>query len=122
MKLSDAEWQIMNALWGNHPATARELAGQLPSDTKWAYTTIKTMLNRLVEKGAVSEHKRGNTSVYDPRLDRKNARGRALRTLIDQAFEGGLAPMLSFLMEDGRLSKSERKSLKEMLDKEGKKK
>ncbi|MCF7956831.1 MAG: BlaI/MecI/CopY family transcriptional regulator [Phycisphaerae bacterium] len=117
MKLSNAEWQIMNALWAHHPATARQLAGQLPQETKWAYTTIKTMLTRLVEKGAVGEHKQGNTSVYEPLLERKNARGSAIRTLIDQAFEGGLAPMLSFLMEDNRLSKSERKVLKEMLDK-----
>jgi len=117
MKLSEAEWQIMNALWSNHPATARQLAQQLPQEKKWAYTTIKTMLTRLVEKGAVSEHKQGNTSVYEPLLERKNARGSAIKSLIDQAFEGGLAPMLSFLMEDNRLSKSERKTLKEMLDK-----
>ena len=117
MKLTDAEWQLMNVLWSNHPTTARELSEQLPQDNKWAYTTIKTMLTRLVTKGAVSERKRGNTSIYQPLLDRQNARRSALRTLIDQAFEGGLAPMLNFLMEDKSLNNTERKVLQEMLNK-----
>jgi BlaI family penicillinase repressor len=68
MKLSEAEWQIMNALWKRSPATARDLIEYLPKDTNWAYTTIKTMLSRLLSKHAVSERKRGNTSVYEPLL------------------------------------------------------
>ena len=57
MKLTKAEWQIMNALWEDHPATARDIMDRLPTGVKWAYTTIKTMLTRLVEKKAVSETK-----------------------------------------------------------------
>ena len=117
LDLFESEWAILQVVWDREPCSAPEVQERLASRKKWAYTTIKTMLTRLVEKGAVDEHKRGNTSVYEPLLERKNARGRAIRTLIDQAFEGGLAPMLSFLMEDNRLSKSERKALKEMLDK-----
>ena len=63
MRLSETEWQIMNALWQYHPATAREVSEQLPEDVSWAYTTIKTMLNRLVEKKAVSERKQGKTPI-----------------------------------------------------------
>ena len=44
MRLSESEWQIMNALWSRHPATAREVAEMLPEEVSWAYTTIKTML------------------------------------------------------------------------------
>ena len=66
MKLSKSEWQIMNALWQKNPATARELMDKLPSGVKWAYTTVKTMLNRLVEKNVLAEYKQGNTSLYKP--------------------------------------------------------
>ncbi|MHC4216037.1 MAG: BlaI/MecI/CopY family transcriptional regulator, partial [Planctomycetota bacterium] len=59
MKLTEAEWLIMNALWHKHPATARQIAERLPAGVKWAYTTIKTMLTRLVEKNALTESKRG---------------------------------------------------------------
>mgnify|MGYP002390148889 CR=1 FL=1 len=55
--LSDAEWKVMRALWARHPATARELLDALAADTGWAYTTLRTLLARLVEKGAVSESK-----------------------------------------------------------------
>jgi len=48
MKLTPAEWRLMNALWEAHPATAREVAERLPGETTWAYTTIKTMLSRLI--------------------------------------------------------------------------
>ena len=58
MKLTESEWQIMNALWQGHPATAREVAERLPNEVSWAYTTIKTMLTRLAAKNAVSEEKR----------------------------------------------------------------
>ena len=58
MKLTEAQWQIMNALWGNSPATARQIADKLPKEIDWAYTTIKTMLTRLAEKKAVKETKK----------------------------------------------------------------
>ena len=60
MKLSKTEWQIMNMLWQENPATARELMAKLPSRVNWAYTTVKTMLNRRVDKKALTEYKRGN--------------------------------------------------------------
>ena len=53
MKLTEAEWQIMNALWKGWPATARQIADRLPEEVNWAYTTIKTMLTRLADKKAV---------------------------------------------------------------------
>ncbi len=118
MKLSDSEWQIMNALWKQHPATAREIAGHLPDKVQWAYTTIKTLLARLVAKKAVSEHKRGNTSVYEPLVSLSKARRTALRSFLDQAFGGGLEPLLNFLAEERQLSEKERRELAKILEAE----
>ena len=53
MKLTEAEWQIMKALWENFPATTRQIAERLPDEINWAYTTIKTMLTRLADKKVV---------------------------------------------------------------------
>ena len=120
MKLSEAEWQIMNALWKRSPATARDLTEYLPKDTNWAYTTIKTMLSRLVTKKAVSERKRGNTSVYEPLISKTKARSKAVVSLINQAFGGTVAPLMHFLVEEKKLTKKQREELINLLNNETK--
>ena len=115
MRLTDAEWQVMNCLWEKHPATARGIAGRLPPEVKWAYTTIRTLLARLVEKGAVREYKEGNTSLYEPILSRENARRSALKTLVDHAFDGAYGPLMHFLVNDPNLTPKQRQALEEAL-------
>jgi BlaI family penicillinase repressor len=116
MKLTEAEWLIMNALWEGHPARAREVSERLPGDVNWAYTTIKTMLSRLVEKKAVRERKRGNASVYEPIVSRQNARRSALRALANQAFDGAFGPLMHFLLEEERLTAKQRRELIKILE------
>ena len=117
MKLTEAEWLIMNALWDKYPATARDIAQRLPKGVNWAYTTIKTMLARLVDKKAVKQSKKGNTSVYEPILSRQKARRSALRMLANQAFDGAFGPLMHFLIEQQKLSAKQRKELMEILAK-----
>lgn len=118
MRFTEAEWQLMNALWTGSPATAREIAGRLPAEVDWAYTTIKTMLTRLVAKGAIAEKRRGNASVYEPLVSRANARRSALAALLDQAFGGGVAPLLHFLAVDRGLSEREKRAIRQLLEAE----
>lgn len=121
MKLTEAEWQIMNVLWARYPATARGIAERLPQEVSWAYTTIKTILARLVVKGAVKDSKKGNTSIYEPVLTRENARRSALKSLANQAFDGAFGPLMHFLLEDQKLSDKQKQELLETLkDEEGK--
>ncbi len=116
MKLTQAEWRLMNALWKKHPASAREIVERLPREVEWAYTTVKTMLTRLVDKGAVMEHKKGNKSIYDPVLTRRQARMAALKSVASQAFDGAFGSLIHFLAEDENLSSRERKRLIEALE------
>jgi BlaI family penicillinase repressor len=118
MRLTDAEWQIMNALWKRYPATAREIAENLADETRWAYTTIKTLLARLAAKNAVSEQKRGNTSVYEPLVSLKKARRTALRTFLNQGFDGAVEPLLNFLAEERKLTDKQRRELAKILQNE----
>lgn len=122
MKLTAAEWLIMNVLWENHPAKARDVSQGLPEGVNWAYTTVKTMLTRLAEKKAVSETKVGNTSLYKPLLSRQKARQSALRILVDQAFNGAFGPLMHFLVEEGEVSAKQKKNLITILQKQNKKK
>ena len=116
MKLTEAEWQIMNALWQTWPATARQIADGLGDEVDWAYTTIKTMLTRLVNKKAVKETKKGNVAVYEPLLTRQNAQRNALKSLANQAFDGAFGPLMHFLVEDQNLSKTQKEELLHILE------
>jgi BlaI family penicillinase repressor len=122
MKLTEAEWLIMNALWEKHPAKARDISKRLPAGVNWAYTTIKTMLTRLVEKKTISETKKGNTSFYEPLLSRRQARRTALKMLTDRAFDGAFGPLMHFLVEDRNLTPRQRRELIKMLKDSSKKK
>jgi predicted transcriptional regulator len=115
MKLTDAEWQIMKALWEGWPASARDIAGRLPADVNWAYTTIKTMLSRLADKKAVKETKSGNVGLYEPLLTRQNAQRNALKSLVNQAFDGAFGPLMHFLVADQKLTDRQKEELLKVL-------
>ena len=121
MKLTQAEWQIMNALWEKHPATAREIMTRLPKGVKWAYTTVKTMLSRLVEKEAVSESKQSNTSYYEPLVSQRKARLSAFRLLLNQSFDGAMGPLMHFMLQEQKLNDKQKKELIEILQNESEK-
>ncbi|MDA8016212.1 MAG: BlaI/MecI/CopY family transcriptional regulator [Thermoanaerobaculia bacterium] len=118
-QLSDAEWTVMDAVWKRGEVTVRDVLTDVQGETDWAYSTVKTLLQRLVEKGAVSREKRGNTSVFRPAVEQKAARGAALRALVRRAFDGTLGTLVHHLVADERLSRREREDLERILRDEG---
>jgi BlaI family penicillinase repressor len=118
MRLSEAEWQIMKALWRCQPATVRDLIEHLPPGVDWAYTTVKTMLTRLEGKKAVSERKTKNVSVYEALVSPQTARGSAWSSFLNQAFDGAMEPLLHFLVRERKLTKKQRRQLAQLLEEE----
>jgi BlaI family transcriptional regulator, penicillinase repressor len=116
MKLTSAEWKVMNRVWSRHPTTAREVLESQPEDVGWAYTTVKTIMARLVEKGALSMQMEGNTSRYEPRIGRMQARLAAVRSLLETAFGGTPGPLLHLLVDEEKLSPEEREELLQKLE------
>lgn len=115
MRLTEPEWIIMNALWEEHPAKARDVVERLPSSVNWAYTTVKTMLDRLVEKSAVDKRKSGNVGLYEPIISRRQARRTAMKMMLNQAFDGAFGSMMHFMVEDENLSAEQRQKLIKIL-------
>ena len=113
--LSEAEWKVMKCLWERHPASTREVLATVHGDTGWAYTTVKTMLARLAETGAVKVRTRGNTSIYEPLVGRDEARRSAVRALLDRAFDGAFGSLVHFMIDDEKLTKADRAKLAQML-------
>ena len=118
MKLTEAEWRLMNALWQGHPASARDVLEKLEPETNWAYTTIKTMLSRLEAKGAVKSRIRANTALYEPVLTRSQARRSALKALAEAAFDGAFGSMMHFMVSERHLSSKQKEALKSLLEEE----
>jgi len=115
MKLTEAEWKIMNVAWERSPASARDILERVERETDWAYTTVKTLLSRLEAKGALRSRMRANTALYEPVLTPAQARRSALRSFLDTAFHGAFGPMMQFLVSDERLSKKQRDELVRLL-------
>jgi BlaI family penicillinase repressor len=116
MKLSETEWRVMNEVWRRGRATARDVHDDVAAETGWAYTTVKTILARLAEKGVLSVEKRGNASRYEPTITRDEARRSAVHGLLDRAFEGAFGPLFNHLLREEKLSKKDRAELRRMLD------
>ena len=116
MALSEAEWKVMEALWERSPATVRDVLDRLPAGTGWAYTTVKTILERLAAKGAIRRRQRERAGWFEPVLTRKNARRTAVRSLLDRAFDGAFGSLLHHLASEEKLSPRDRKRLKELLE------
>lgn len=115
--LSDAEWKIMNAVWHRGgEVSARDVLESLGEETGWAYTTLKTLMDRLVEKGVLEAEVRRNVSHYRPRLARERAVATAADDLTRRAFGGEVAPLVHHLVQSRRLSPRDRAELRRMLD------
>ena len=117
--ISDAEWHVMHVLWEQSPRTAVDVVDALAPKHDWHDRTIKTMLNRLVKKGALSFAKEGKRYLYEPAISRDQAVRDQVHSLRDRVFEGAAAPMLTYLVKQKNLSKDELTELKRILDEQG---
>lgn len=116
MLLTDTEWKVMNAVWRRKgPVSAREILTEVGPDTGWAYTTLKTMMDRLVEKRVLAVDRSTQKGAYRALMSRRRALQAAARGLAEKAFEGGMAPLVHFLIRSENLSPAERAELRAML-------
>jgi predicted transcriptional regulator len=114
--MAKSEWVLMEALWARGHATATDLQKDLEPQQGWAYSTVKTMLDRLVEKGYVKWRRIGNVYEYSPRVRRKTAVARVVDDVVDRVLEGAAAPFIQRLVERKGLTRAEAQDLRQMLD------
>lgn len=108
---SEAEWELLEALWSHERATAREIGESLADTRGWAYSTVKTMLDRMVDKGLVATRRVGNVYEYRAAVERSEAARSAWKTFVDRAFGGAALPALHFAATDTRLTAKQRAKL-----------
>ena len=114
--ISDAESQVMNVLWQRSPLASEEIVGELQQATEWHEKTIRTLLNRLLGKGAVSAEREGRRYLYAPVLTREQWQSQESRSLLDRVFGGRVAPLLAHFSTHEKLSKRDIAELRKLID------
>jgi BlaI family transcriptional regulator, penicillinase repressor len=103
-RLSKRELRIMEALWQHGACSVREIQETLPEKERVAYTTVQTMVARLEAKQAVRKVKKiGNAYIFEATLSQSVAQGRLVDDLL-RVFGGRVAPLMSHLVDTGRLT------------------
>lgn len=114
-RLTRLELQLMDILWLLGSAAVRDVQGAIPERKRPAYTTVQTILNRLEEKGAVRKTRKvGNAWIFEPAIDRKKTHERLIDDFLD-LFGGSATPVVSHLLESGKLTLEDLKALEERL-------
>jgi BlaI family penicillinase repressor len=115
-KISEAEWEVMKVLWERSPLTTNEIVEALSKRTKWQRETIRTLINRVVQKKAVSFVKKGRQYHYYPVVAEAECVKAETRSLLRRLRGSAIEPMLATLVEEERLSAEQIARLKEILD------
>ncbi|MBC7783858.1 MAG: BlaI/MecI/CopY family transcriptional regulator [Burkholderiales bacterium] len=115
--ISDAEWQVMDAIWSTpSAAAAAEVIASLQARTDWSPRTIKTMLNRLVKKGVLHYQADGRRYLYRAAVTREKCVRVQGRSFLDRVFGGQAGAMLAHFAKHEKLSKKDIEELKSILE------
>jgi len=115
MQISEAESVVMEVLWQRSPRSAEEVVAELAREQDWQEATIKTLLNRLLKKGAIKAGKEGRRYLYAPMLKREDWVHGQSRSLLDRLFDGRVAPLVAHFSEKGKLSRKDIAELKRLI-------
>jgi predicted transcriptional regulator len=113
--ISEAESVVMEVLWRHGSMRSEDVVEHLTGHQRWREPTIKTLLNRLLNKGAILAKKDGRRYVYSPVLTRDDWLSRESKGLLDRLFGGRIAPLVAHFGRHGKLSKRDIAELKRMI-------
>lgn len=103
-RISEAEHAVMEALWDQGTATASEVCDTVCEARGWSLATVKTLLSRLVQKGAIETHPDGRRFIYSPLMARSDYVGGESQRLVDRLFGGRAASLMAHLAQSEALT------------------
>ncbi|MGO1542447.1 MAG: BlaI/MecI/CopY family transcriptional regulator [Luteimonas sp.] len=115
MQVSEAESIVMEVLWSRSPLGSDEVVAGLAARSDWAEPTIKTLLNRLLKKGAIRAERDGRRYLYSPVLTRQAWVASQSEGVLDRLFGGRVAPLVAHFSERGKLSQEDIDELKRLI-------
>ena len=114
--ITDAEWSIMKVVWENQPCAAGTVQESLTQELGWAYSTVKTTMDRMVGKGLLKVKKIRNLQLFSAQIERKQAAGWEFRRMLARAFDGALGSMMQHLVENEKLTPEDLDQLRRRVD------
>jgi BlaI family penicillinase repressor len=116
-ELTEGEWAIVKAVWENEPCAAPTVQEELEKEKGWSYSTVKTMMDRMVEKGLLKTERIRNLTLYRSAISKQSAQRSEIMKTVKRAFDGAMTPMMQFLLDNNHLSKEELSELEEIIKK-----
>ncbi len=115
IELTEAEWTIIKAVWEAEPCAAPAVQEKLFKKTQWTYSTVRTVMDRMVVKGLLVAEKVRNLTLYRSAVTREQAQRGELFYALKHAFNGALTPMVQCLIESNHLSGEELTKLESLI-------
>ena len=116
-QISEAESQIMEALWRKTPLTAEQIIAKVGDANGWASGTVRTLITRLLKKKAIAGAREGEAYCYRPLIARSAWVQAESQGLLDRLFKGEVAPLVAHFAENRQLSAKDLKQLKALISK-----
>lgn len=114
--ISEAESSVMGVLWEGSPRTAEDVVAALRDRQAWQEATVKSLLNRLLKKGAIRAEKDGRRFLYSPVLTREEWVAGESTGLVDRLFGGRIAPLVAHFGQHRKLSKEDVEELQRLIE------
>jgi BlaI family penicillinase repressor len=105
--LTEGEWRIIRAVWAHQPCAAPTVQEALEKETGWSYSTVKTLMDRMVKKGLLETERVRNLILYRSVVSRQQAQRREVLRVVKRAFDGAMTPMMQFLVDQKGVSDAE---------------
>ena len=115
-EVTEAEWAIMKVVWEHQPCAAGTVQEALARELGWAYSTVKTTMDRMVGKGLLEITRIRNLQLFSAKVDRRQVAGWEFRRMLSRAFDGALGPMMQYLVENEELSQEDLEQLRKAVD------
>jgi BlaI family penicillinase repressor len=115
-ELTEAEWAVIKAVWDLQPCAAPSVQEHLFPSRNWTYSTVRTLMDRMVAKGLLSAEKIRNLTLYRASVTRHQAQLGELRYALKNAFDGALHPMVETLLASEKLSPADLDQLQALID------
>jgi BlaI family transcriptional regulator, penicillinase repressor len=114
VRISDAEWDVMEFVWERGTVTASDVISSVGTARRWNQSTVRTLLARLVEKGALGYEEHANRYLYRSAVSRKRCVKQEGRSFLERVFGGDVNSLLAHFVKEGELTEADVEALKRL--------
>lgn len=120
-ELTEGEWAIIHVVWENEPCAVPTIQEELETRKNWHYSTVKTLMDRMVTKGLLTTERIRNLILYRSVITRVQAQKGEIMRAVKRAFDGALTPMMQFMLDEHKLSQKQLAELESLIRKKRRK-